>query len=157
MIKNEIIVKPVAFVQNPRSSLEDDHWGNVISEIILEDSFPDECFDGLETFSHVEILFYFDKISDKPRTLMSRHPRENNEWPQVGIFAQRNKDRPNHIGLSIANIIKREGRKLFVQGLDAVNGTPIIDIKPVMIEYLPRGPVAQSEWSHELMKNYWKQ
>jgi tRNA-Thr(GGU) m(6)t(6)A37 methyltransferase TsaA len=157
MINHQIIVKPVAYVQNPRSSLEDDHWGSVISEIILENSFPEECLDGIETFSHVEILFYFDKISDKPRPLMSRHPRDNKDWPRVGIFAQRNKDRPNHIGLSIAKIIKREGRSLFVQGLDAVNGTPVIDIKPIMVEYLLREPVTQPEWSHELMKNYWNQ
>ncbi len=157
MIKNEIVVNPVAYVQNSRSALDDDHWGSVISEIILEHAIPEECFDGLEAFSHVEIVFYFDKISDQPKPLMSRHPRDNKDWPKVGIFAQRNKDRPNHIGLSIAQVIKLEGRILFVRGLDAVNGTPVIDIKPVMVEFLPRETVTQPEWSHKLMKNYWNQ
>ena len=86
---------------------------------------------------------------------MSRHPRENMDWPKVGLFAQRNKDRPNHIGSTIVRIIKREGRSLFVQGLDAVDGTPVLDIKPVMVEFLPREAVIQPEWSHELMKDYW--
>ncbi len=86
---------------------------------------------------------------------MSRHPRGNKDWPEVGIFAQRNKDRPNHIGLTVVNVVKREGRSLFVQGLDAVNGTPVLDIKPVFTEFLPRGPIRQPGWSHELMKKYW--
>ena len=156
MIKNEIVVHPVAYVRNSRTSLNDDEWGSVTSEVVIDKSLPEECLDGLETFSHVEILFYFDKVSDSQKFSMSRHPRDNKDWPQVGIFAQRNKDRPNHVGLSIAHIIKREGRSLFVQGLDAVNGTPIIDIKPVMVEFLPRENIDQPEWSHELMKNYWK-
>ncbi len=82
---------------------EDDHWGAIISEIVLEESLPEECLDGIEDFSHVEILFYFDQIRQRTRPSMSRHPRGNMDWPKVGIFAQRNKDRPNHIGLTIAD------------------------------------------------------
>ena len=87
---------------------------------------------------------------------MSRHPRGNKAWPKVGIFAQRNKDRPNHLGLTIVSIIKREGRTLFVKGLDAIGGTPVLDIKPVFAESLPRGAVRQPQWSHELVKEYWE-
>ena len=150
----DIILHPIAHVRNSRLTLDDDNWGDVISEITLDESLPAESLDGLETFSHVEILFYFDQVADE-KIIVSRHPRGNTDWPKVGVFAQRNKDRPNHIGLTIARIIKHEGRSLFVEGLDAVNRTPILDIKPVMAEFLPHGSIRQPDWSHELMQNYW--
>ena len=150
----EIFLHPIAHVGNSRLTLDDDNWGDVISIITLDESLPAESLDGLETFSHVEILFYFDQV-DEEKILMSRHPRGNKDWPKVGVFAQRNKDRPNHIGLTIARIIKREGRSLFVEGLDAIDGTPVFDIKPVMEEFLPREKIRQPDWSHDLMKDYW--
>jgi tRNA (adenine37-N6)-methyltransferase len=74
----------------------------------------------------------------------------------VGIFAQRGRLRPNRLGLSVVRIVRLERRSLFVEDLDAVDGTPVLDIKPVMQEFLPRGPLHQPEWSHEVMKDYWK-
>ena len=150
----DIILHPIAYVSNSRLTLDDDNWGDIISEIVLDASLPAESFDGLDTFSHAEILFHFDQVAEE-KISFSRHPRGNKDWPKVGVFAQRNKDRPNHIGLTIARIIKHEGRSLFVAGLDAINGTPILDIKPVMVEFLPRGSIRQPDWSHELMQNYW--
>lgn len=155
MMKSGIVVFPVALVRNSRSSLKDDVWGATVSAITLVESLPEECFDEIDTFSHVEVLFYFNKVADQEQTPTARYPRDNKNWPKVGIFAQRNKDRPNHIGSTMVRIIKRQGRSLFVQGLDAVNGTQILDIKPVMVEFLPGQPIIQPEWSHELMKHYW--
>ena len=80
----------------------------------------------------------------------------NAAWPKVGIFAQRGKARPNRLGATIVEIEKRDGRILHVRGLDAVDGTPVIDIKPVLAEFLPRSPVRQPAWSRELMRDYWK-
>ena len=131
------------------------NWGNIVSEIRLDDSLPEESLDGIETFSHAEIIFTFDQVADEKEFSLSRHPRGNKDWPKVGIFAQRNKDRPNHLGLTIVSIVKREGRSLLVKGLDAVNNTPVLDIKPVFAEFLPRETIRQPEWSHELMKDYW--
>jgi tRNA (Thr-GGU) A37 N-methylase len=74
----------------------------------------------------------------------------------VGIFAQRAKDRPNRLGTTIVEIAGREGSVLTVIGLDAIDGTPVIDIKPVMAEFLPRGAIRQPQWSHELMRYYWR-
>ena len=87
----------------------------------------------------------------------ARHPRNNREWPAVGIFAQRGKNRPNRIGSTICRVVGRSesGRALIVRELDAVEGTPVLDIKPVMAEFLPRGELRQPEWSRELMRNYW--
>jgi tRNA (Thr-GGU) A37 N-methylase len=84
------------------------------------------------------------------------HPRNNPQLPLTGIFATRKKDRPNHIGHTIVNLIKREKRKLFVEKLDAINGTPILDIKPVLKEFLPSGEIKEPFWTKEVMKNYWK-
>jgi tRNA-Thr(GGU) m(6)t(6)A37 methyltransferase TsaA len=155
VMTNNFVLSPIAYIYNSRTTLLDDHWGDIVSEIVLEESVPDESLDGIDKFSHAEILFYFDKVEDDKKFKYSRHPRENVSWPKVGVFAQRNKDRPNHIGLTIVRIIERGSRSLYVQGLDAVNGTPVLDMKPIMVEFLPFEPVFQPDWSHELMKEYW--
>ncbi len=149
----DILIKPIGFVINDRIEPIDDNWSFVESIIQLADDFPDECFDGIEEFSHLEIIYHFDKST---KTFIgSEHPRENKDYPKVGIFAQRKKDRPNHIGATIVILIRRDNRKLVVKNLDAINGTPIIDIKPVFNEYLPIGEVKQPKWTKDLMKNYW--
>jgi len=136
--------------------MQDDYWGNVTSEIIISDPLPEECLDGIDTFSHLEIIFYFDKANQTDKVHGASHPRGNKDWPKVGIFAQRKKDRPNHLGLTIVKLISRKGRTLIVQGLDADNDTPILDIKPVAKEFLPREIVTQPMWMTELMRDYWK-
>lgn len=153
---DEIHMRPIAHVHNVRTGLDDDHWGGMVSQITLDVSLPEQSLLGLESFSHAEILYHFDRVDDAGIRIL-RHPRGNPAWPQVGVFAQRNKDRPNHIGLTIVRIIRREGRSLFVEGLDAIDGTPVLDIKPVMEEFLPRGEVRQPQWSHELMQAYWSE
>jgi tRNA (Thr-GGU) A37 N-methylase len=87
----------------------------------------------------------------------ARHPRNNPAWPQVGIFAQRGKNRPNRLGLTTVRILGVAGRELRVAELDALDGTPVLDIKRVLAEFLPRGPIRQPDWSHELMRDYWRQ
>jgi tRNA (adenine37-N6)-methyltransferase len=154
-MKTKFNFSPIACIYNSRITLEDYQWGGIVSEIILEKSIPENSLDGIDNFSHAEFLFYFDKVKDDKEFPYSRHPRGNLAWPKVGIFAQRNKDRPNHIGLTIVEIVKRSGRSLYVRGLDAVEGTPVLDIKPIMVEFFPRGPVHQPDWSYELMENYW--
>jgi tRNA-Thr(GGU) m(6)t(6)A37 methyltransferase TsaA len=150
-----ITLQPVAYVSNSRKEISDDNWGDVISEITLTNDLAPDALLGLSDFSHAEIVFYFDKADPEKINKGARHPRGNKEWPMTGIFAQHGKDRPNHIGLCIAAIVKCEGRTLSVKGLDAIDGTPVLDIKPVMKEFLPRGEVKQPEWSTELMKDYW--
>jgi tRNA-Thr(GGU) m(6)t(6)A37 methyltransferase TsaA len=150
---NEISVKPIGFVKNRRDEKSDDNWNTIESTIELTDEFDYDSIDGIESFSHLEILYHFHK-SDK-EFIGSEHPRGDKKYPKVGIFAQRKKDRPNHIGSTIVNLIRKDGKRLIVSNLDAINGTPILDIKPVFKEYLPKGEVYQPLWSKELMKNYW--
>ena len=151
----DIRLSPIAWVHNTRSATTDDEWGSLVSEIVLDPSLPQESLDGLEAFSHIEIIFHFHLVDEAEVVFGVRHPRDNPDWPKVGIFTQRGRVRPNRLGLSVARLLRREGRSLLVEGLDAVDGTPVLDIKPVMAEFLPREPVRQPEWSHEVMKDYW--
>jgi tRNA (adenine37-N6)-methyltransferase len=151
----DICLSPIAWVHNSKNIIDYDCWGGVISELRLYPSMPDESLEGIEAFSHAEIIFIFHLVEEEKIVHGARHPRENNAWPKVGILAQRGRLRPNRIGLSIVRILQREGRSLFVTDLDAVNGSPVLDIKPVMDEFLPRGQVKQPNWSHELMADYW--
>ena len=152
----DFTISPIAFVKNNRGEAVDDNWGSVISEISLSDDMPEEVFDGLDGFSHLEIIFVFDRVHKDKIVHESSHPRGNEDYPRVGIFAQRKKARPNLIGATIVELIRVEQRSIFVRRLDAIDGTPVIDIKPVMLEFLPEGEVRQPEWSIDLMKDYWK-
>ena len=151
-----ITLTPIGYVKSPRTEIEDDNWGEVVSQIILSDEFDAEALDGIESFSHAEIIFYFDRVKRERIVTGSRYPRGQQAWGKVGIFAQRGKNRPNQIGLTTVQILKRDGKILHVQGLDAIDGTPVLDIKPVMREFLPRGNVVQPEWASELMRGYWQ-
>jgi len=151
-----ITLNPIGYVKNTRTQVEDDYWGSIVSEIVLDEAFDAESLWGLEDFSHAEIIFYFHQVDASKIVTGARHPRNNPDWPKVGIFAQRGKNRPNCLGLSVVKIIRRESRSLFVEKLDAIDGTPVLDIKPVMIEFLPQEPIRQPQWSHELMSHYWE-
>ena len=151
-----ITLTPIATVRNSRREVKDDDWGDVISVIVLDASMPEEALFEIESFSHAEVVFFFHLVDDAKVETGSRHPRNNKDWPKVGILSQRGKNRHNRLGITIVKILRREGRNLHVQGLDAVDGTPILDIKPVMREFLPQEETRQPEWATELMKNYWK-
>lgn len=146
---------PIGVVKNDRTEVADDHWADVIAAIELSAELPEDALEGIETFSHVEVIFFFDRVPESKIVSGARHPRNNRRWPRVGIFAQRGKNRPNRIGATIVPVHGHEGRTLFVRGLDAVDGTPVLDIKPVMREFLPRTAVEQPAWVAKLMANYW--
>jgi tRNA-Thr(GGU) m(6)t(6)A37 methyltransferase TsaA len=147
---------PIGHVVSPRDDTSDDLWGDVEARIELLSDFSAEAFAGIEAFSHVEVLFYFDRVANDRIERGARHPRGNTAWPLVGIFAQRGKNRPNRLGISVASLVSRHERHLIVRGLDAINGTPVLDIKPVMKEFLPAGEIRQPAWSHEVMSRYWR-
>jgi tRNA-Thr(GGU) m(6)t(6)A37 methyltransferase TsaA len=149
-------IEPIGTVKAARTEAVDDDWGGEEACIELDERFEPESLQGLEEFSHVEVLFLFDRVDATQITLGARHPRNNPDWPAVGIFAQRGKNRPNRIGSTICRLVRREGRRLFVTELDAIDGTPVLDVKPVMREFLPREEVRQPRWSHELMRRYWR-
>jgi tRNA-Thr(GGU) m(6)t(6)A37 methyltransferase TsaA len=149
----EIKLKPVAWVKNNRTSSVDDDWGTIVSEIILAEDVPDNAFQKILDFSHLEIIYYFDKVK-KDKTLYVRRPRGNPDYPEMGIFVQRNKDRPNQIGLSTVELIWQRGRSIGVRTLDAINDTPVLDIKPVYREFRPAVEIRQPDWVTDLMRKY---
>ncbi|WP_370075825.1 tRNA (N6-threonylcarbamoyladenosine(37)-N6)-methyltransferase TrmO [Lysinibacillus sp. RC46] len=148
-------IKPIAVVSNSRKMIEDDNWGDVISIIELTKDMHESSLKGIDDFSHLEIIFYFDKVADEKIQYEARHPRNNKDYPEVGIFAQRGKNRPNKLGVTVVELLELKDRSLIVKGLDVIDGTPIIDIKPVMKEFLPKGEIKQPRWANDLMKNYW--
>ena len=151
----DIKLKPVATIRNSRIEATDDYWGEVITEITLEEHIPAEAFENIEKYSHLEIIFYFDK-AEAGQMVYSGRPRGNPDYPVMGIFSQRKKDRPNHIGLTTVELIAHNGRTIIVKGLDAIDGTPVLDIKPAVKEFEPRQEVMQPRWVADLMKDYWK-
>lgn len=150
-----IELEPIGHVRSARGDVEDDYWGGTESAIELTAAFEPEALQGLEEFSHVEMLFFFDRVDPAKIVRGARHPRNNESWPAVGIFAQRGKNRPNRLGSTVARILRREDRRLHVAELDAIDGTPVLDLKPVLREFLPRGAVRQPDWPGELMQRYW--
>lgn len=150
-----IEIEPIGYVRASRPHAEDDFWGGEQARIELVPQFAPDALAGLAEFSHVEVLFYFHQVDAAKIVAGARHPRNNQQWPAVGIFAQRGKNRPNRLGSTICPLVRIDDRTLVLRELDAIDGTPVLDIKPVITEFLPRSAVRQPTWSHELMREYW--
>lgn len=156
MTQQIIEVNAIGRVIGGRFKAIDDDWGDVRAAVELDPGqFHAGALMGLEAFSHAEIVFHFDRVPPEEVIADVRHPRGRTDWPQVGIFAQRAKSRPNRIGVSVCRIIGVHGLRIEVEGLDAVDGTPVLDIKPVMSGFLPRGPVVEPSWAVDIMSDYW--
>lgn len=156
-LSGAILCSPIGFVRSSIREPVDDCWAGVISYVELDSSkFAEDATRGLADFSHVEVLFLFDRVAPESVLTGSRHPRNNPAWPRVGIFAQRGKARPNRIGVTVCQLDRVEGTRIWVRELDAIDGTPVLDIKPYMQEFAPRSPIRQPAWSHELMAAYFK-
>ncbi|MBL8971910.1 MAG: SAM-dependent methyltransferase [Myxococcales bacterium] len=151
-----ILLEPIGVVRSSRSAVVDDDWDAVASRIELDpERFTPDALAGLDSFSHVEVLFHMDQVDPARIVTGARHPRNQTHWPAVGIFAQRGKNRPNQLGLTICRVVRVAGLTLELTGLDAVDGTPVLDLKPWVAEFGPRGPTRQPAWMHELMRGYW--
>ena len=147
---------PIALVSSSRGEAIDDDWDSVRTTVILDgDRFTPEALAGLDEFSHIEIVYVFDQVEPGDVHYGARHPRGQTAWPKVGIFAQRARNRPNRLGVTICRLIQVDGLTLTVIGLDAIDGTPVLDIKPYLSEFAARGEIRQPAWSRELMANYW--
>jgi tRNA-Thr(GGU) m(6)t(6)A37 methyltransferase TsaA len=104
-------------------------WGDVVSEIVLDESLA-EGLKGLADFSHIVVVYHLDRAAFDPKTDLLGHPRGRRNLPRVGVFARRTPHRPNQIGVTNARLLEVRGSTLVVQGLDALDGTPVLDIKP---------------------------
>lgn len=153
---NTITLRPIGHVRGGRAAALDDSWDSELASIELDAArFTADALLGLDSFSHIEVLFHFDRVPESEVVPGSRHPRGNPNWPRVGIFAQRGKDRPNRLGVTVCRLLAIEGTVLKVKGLDAIDGTPVLDIKPYMQGFAPREAVREPSWAAELMRDYW--
>ena len=149
-------VEPIAYVVGGRIEPTDDYWGGTRSIIRIDNErFSTESTTGLEEFSHLEIVFRFHLTDPTDLNLGARRARDNPNWPSVGIFGHRNMRRINWLGVSRSRLLKVDGLDLHVEDLDAVDGTPVLDIKPWFTEMGPRGEVRQATWSHEMLRLYY--
>lgn len=151
----KIELEAVGTVRGGRTEVVNDDWGEIEAYIELDERLGSEALASLDQFSHAVVVFHFDKVDPETIEWGARRPRNNPEWPLVGIFAQRGKNRPNLVGVTTCEILGVSDRRLRVRGLDAVDGTPVIDIKPYMTGFAPRSEVEEPEWAGELMAGYW--
>ncbi|KAB2383583.1 SAM-dependent methyltransferase [Actinomadura montaniterrae] len=151
-----LTLEPIGHVAGGRDEAFDDGWGAVSAAIVLDASrFAPDAVAGLAEFSHLEVVYHFHRVPEEKVQAGARHPRNRADWPLVGIFAQRGKNRPNRIGVSRCRLLAVDGLRLEVAELDAIDGTPVLDVKPYMREFGPRGEVRQPAWSAELMAEYY--
>jgi tRNA (Thr-GGU) A37 N-methylase len=156
MMATSYEVRPIGHVRGGRAAVEDDAWAGVTARIDLDGGIlVPGATAALDGFSHVEVVFLFDRVDPDTVCLGSRHPRGRTDWPEVGILAQRAKDRPNRLGVTVCELRAVDDGGIEVAGLDAVAGTPVLDVKPVMAGFLPRGEVREPAWATELMAGYW--
>lgn len=152
----KIELRPIGWVVEGRRQVRDDDWDSVQSVIELDrDLFSKDALASLDSFSHVQVIFYMHRVRREKIQTGARHPRNNPDWPLVGILAQRAKNRPNQIGSTICRLEKVSGMRITLNGLDAVVDSPVLDLKPHFQEYGPRGPLKQPVWVSELMRGYW--
>ncbi len=149
---------PVGVVRGGRTDAIDDDWGGIEATITLDAGrFSPDVVAGLDAFSHLDVVYVFHLVESDDVNLGARHPRGRTDWPKVGIFAQRAKARPNRIGVTTCELVGVDGLELRVRGLDAIDGTPVLDVKPYMQEFGPRGEIREPAWARELMARYWTQ
>lgn len=151
----DITLRPVARVRGGRTEPSDDDWERETARIVLEDGIGPESLVGLESFSHLIVVYLFHLVDEADVVWGARRPRGRADWPEVGIFAQRGRVRPNRLGVTTCTIESVEGATVQVRGLDAVDGTPVLDLKPHMTGFDPRGQVRQPAWAEEIMSAYW--
>jgi tRNA (Thr-GGU) A37 N-methylase len=152
----DLSMTTIGFVRGGRTEPSKDYWGNNRCRLELDRAqFTAESLAGLDQLSHIEVVTYFHLAADEPIERGARHPRGRSDWPRVGIFAQRGRMRPNRIGISVCRILGIRELAIEVVGLDAVDGTPILDIKPVWSGYAPRGALREPPWAQEIMAEYW--
>lgn len=153
---NGYALSPIGAVRSERTDPGDsDHWGDVVSTIVVDERFGPQSLVGLTEFSHVEVLYLFDRLAERDDYRVTRRPRGREDLPAVGVFADRGPRRPNRIGATFCAVVSVDGRELRVRGLDAVDGTPVLDVKPAMRPFLPT-EILQPEWVELLLADYFK-
>ncbi len=132
---SQITLKAIGIVRSPakETPAETDWWIELVSEIVIDDSLT-EALDGLEEYSHIIVIYWMHKVVSQ-KVPLKVHPKGRKELPLRGLFASRAPHRPNRIGKATVRLLKRQGNILKVKGLDALDGSPVLDIKPYIPGY----------------------
>ncbi|MEO8285554.1 MAG: tRNA (N6-threonylcarbamoyladenosine(37)-N6)-methyltransferase TrmO [Chloroflexota bacterium] len=146
-------IEPIGSVRSTAGENVDSEWGGVVAEIVVREEWSAGLL-GLDAFSHVVVVFYMDRATFDRDSDLVRRPRGRADMPEVGIFAQRAKHRPNPIGVSIVELLSLQGNVLRVRGLDAIDGTPVLDIKPYFSQFDHVEGAVMPEWVDRLMEGY---
>ncbi|HXZ85113.1 MAG TPA: tRNA (N6-threonylcarbamoyladenosine(37)-N6)-methyltransferase TrmO [Myxococcota bacterium] len=149
----EWVLRPIGFVRSPASDKVDERWGEVEAKIELLPEYR-AGLRGLAEFSHVLVIAYLHGASFDPARHLVRRPRGQADMPELGIFAQRAKDRPNPLGVTVVELLAVEPDGLRVRGLDAIDGTPIVDLKPYFPDFDSALNARVPEWVGRLMRGY---
>jgi len=147
----QIFMETIGYVANDIDSPIDYGWAKVESRIVLEENLAPALL-GLSDFSHLLVVFWMHQA--KPPAVLQRRPQNRDDMPKMGLFSQRSKHRPNPIGVTSVPLVGVSGCEVVVRGLDAVNGTPVLDIKPYYPCYDSPGEVRMPEWVDRLMVAY---
>ena len=145
---------PIGTIKNAQTDKIDQNWGEIESEILVDKDLQDGLL-GLEQFSHIVVVFHLDQAQFIKEKHLVRRQRDREDLPIMGIFAQRSKDRPNAIGLSTVKLLSIQENIVKVKGLDAINGTPVLDIKPYYPAHDTPTDAILPEWVEELMRRYY--
>lgn len=145
--------KYIGFVECAVKEGVDYNWGKVTSRITINRELQPGLL-GLEKFSHIIIVYHLNKSMFELSKHLVRRPQGRDDMPNVGIFSQRAKDRPNGIGITSVKLLSVNKNIITVQGLDAIDKTPILDIKPYYPKYDLQGCVTVPEWVNLLMADY---
>lgn len=134
-----IKLRPVGTVHNRIRKPGHRDWRRVESRIVIEPAF-EPALDGIEGFSHIVVIFWMDRLEPGGRKVLKVHPQGDKALPLVGVFSARSPVRPNPLGMTAVKLLERKKNVLRVTGLDAITGTPVIDIKPFIPGHdLPEG------------------
>ncbi len=152
-MSSPIACRSIGVVRNPVTEGRDEGWASVVSELHLEEDVA-AGLAGIEGFSHAIVVFWMHRSSFDRATDLVRRPRGRQDMPEVGIFAQRAKHRPNPIGLTAVRVLGRRGPIVEVQGLDAMDGTPVLDLKPYVPAFDTAPGATVPDWMTRLMEGY---
>ena len=146
-------LEPIGIVKSRSTEAVDTGWGQVISEIHVNETCAEGLI-GLDLFSHAVVVFFMHESSFDASSPLTRRPRGRDDMPLLGIFAQRSKHRPNPIGITPVELLEVKDNIVKVQGLDAIDGTPVLDIKPYVPAFDRVENATVPEWIDRLMVGY---
>jgi tRNA-Thr(GGU) m(6)t(6)A37 methyltransferase TsaA len=150
---NEFTLRAIGVVRSPASAAVDEGWGEVEARIVLAPEYR-AGLRGLGEFSHVLVVALLHGASFEAARHLVRRPRGLADMPELGIFAQRAKDRPNPLGITVVPLLAVTDDGITVRGLDAIDGTPILDLKPYFPQFDSASGARVPEWVGRLMTGY---